>query len=838
MTISSIRESLKLAESDLDGREDAAIAVISSNFEILIRLIITDCYQRLRSQDDVAKMKYVENEIGQDKKSYQNFGLDSLFRFWRQAKIPELWSKIPDNPQTPAVMATFPFTELIDARNMSTHHGIKPNASKLKRLFYTIMDFVDEVYPANERLIPAKVQNLEKTTASNLPRLDHDFVGRQKEIEKIIEWLSINSRTFSISITGVGGVGKSTLAIEVARRCLTGSLLPETIKWNDVSFDAVVWTSAKQKSLIGDSIHCRNAVKSNLAEIIEEILKVVWPEKCKDLPDEKKQYAYVEEILRSKRVLLIIDNMETITDENVMTFVDELPQPSKVIITDRRSVQYSRPIRLAQLSSEDAKCLVNDQFRLRDKAISDCDVEKIVLKTGGIPLAILWAIGQIDSLGISVDQLFSKMLKDKRTSKVLDFLFAESFHNISDHAKNLLAALAVPGAPVSNLLLAEWLKISIEQTDDALSELIQFALVFEFPKEKDGKTEDFEVRWYSLLPLTREYVMLNPIVDKDLRSTISEGISHHLHKDETSPDWPSIDTIDRVDSIRSLVIWAVEDAYERSDYDLVFKLVRWASYSLGVRGHHDTRLRLGRIVLCAAEHQHNDVEAARTLIGNIGWVHFIWYQFDEAKSELLKGLTFAESAGDRLLQGAAIRTLALIEKEQGFFDRSNELLQQARDIFLEIQAFHFLAITYGALGSLFRDMNNYNEAREQLNLAIETANKLNNNEEILSIFYQKLCHLMIHTGQLDDAESINRQAQQILVKLRRQVGVAYCKRNLALIAECREDISQALAYATEAWELFEVFGAKEDIAKDIKRIYATAVSFGLVNSIPEPFQSL
>jgi len=72
---------------------------------------------------------------------------------------------------------------------------------------------------------------------ASLPRRPY-FVGRQPEINAILQSLQPNSRTFIVGIEGVGGIGKSTLAIEVGYQCIENDL-----------FEAVIWITAKESVL-------------------------------------------------------------------------------------------------------------------------------------------------------------------------------------------------------------------------------------------------------------------------------------------------------------------------------------------------------------------------------------------------------------------------------------------------------------------------------------------------------------------------------------------------------------------------------------------------------------
>src|SRR5512134_3043969 len=50
---------------------------------------------------------------------------------------------------------------------------------------------------------------------ATLPRRPY-FVGREAEIKAVLQSLQPNSRTFIIGIEGIGGVGKSALAVELS----------------------------------------------------------------------------------------------------------------------------------------------------------------------------------------------------------------------------------------------------------------------------------------------------------------------------------------------------------------------------------------------------------------------------------------------------------------------------------------------------------------------------------------------------------------------------------------------------------------------------------------------
>ncbi len=88
----------------------------------------------------------------------------------------------------------------------------------------------------------------------NLPQPDYArFVGRKAELKQIGQLLLPKTRHFVVTIDGIGGIGKSALALEVAHTYRRhADNLPEAER-----FAALIWTSAKQTVLTGEGIALR-----------------------------------------------------------------------------------------------------------------------------------------------------------------------------------------------------------------------------------------------------------------------------------------------------------------------------------------------------------------------------------------------------------------------------------------------------------------------------------------------------------------------------------------------------------------------------------------------------
>jgi LuxR family glucitol operon transcriptional activator len=221
---------------------------------------------------------------------------------------------------------------------------------------------------------------------SNLPSRT-EFIGRKKEIERIIE--ALNSRYFLICIDGIGGIGKTSLALEVIHECLwfskgeIKSTESQPIETNIPKFEGFIWTSAKDREL-------------HLNDILDAIARTLdWPGIAQQPYEEKRES--VRKLLQTNRYLLIVDNFETITDETIRDFLLKIPEPGKVLITSReQKLPQAWAVSIKGLEQNEALVLIrNEGQRLGLKSVAEAD-DQVLLRlyqaTGGAPLAIKWSV--------------------------------------------------------------------------------------------------------------------------------------------------------------------------------------------------------------------------------------------------------------------------------------------------------------------------------------------------------------------------------------------------------------------------------------------------------------
>lgn len=219
----------------------------------------------------------------------------------------------------------------------------------------------------------------------NLPTPSHRvFFGYEEQLRYLLDLLSPHNSVYRISVEGIGGVGKTTLVLEAAYRCL-----------NTHQFEAIVFTSAQPYRLAGDRILPRLKRERTLGDIFRKICRILERPDILEA-DFDGQFEQIQESLADRRVLLIVDNLETLEDlEHVCSFLYELPASVKVVVTSREHAPLDFTLHLESLSQADAKRLILQQATEKNIHLHPENCELLYQKTGGIPGAIVYTIGQL-----------------------------------------------------------------------------------------------------------------------------------------------------------------------------------------------------------------------------------------------------------------------------------------------------------------------------------------------------------------------------------------------------------------------------------------------------------
>jgi hypothetical protein len=471
----------------------------------------------------------------------------------------------------------------------------------------------------------------------NLPHPDYGtFVGREEELARVHHILRPypHSQHALVTIDGIGGIGKSALALEVAHHYLHNyDRLP-----SEERFEAIIWTSAKSQVLTADGIAPRQEITRTLDDIHTTIALTLEREDITRARS-KEQAKLVAKALTRQRTLLIVDNLDTVDDERVNAFLRELPAPTKAIVTTRHRIDVAYPVRLTGMPKEEGLRLITYECEKKGVALTDVAAEKLYGRTGGVPLAIVWSVAQM-SYGYSVDEVLRRL--GQRTGDIARFCFEGALKRIRDSdAHKLLIALSLFATDASRQALGyvAGLGEDLLSRDEGLVALEKLSLL---NKQRDR---------FSLLPLTRSYLVHESRQERGFTQAAFERILAHYRELVTPsleiqvgvPYWDGLLNYAGVQDLRqewSNLSHIIRQALDERRDDVALDLFLPVVHLLNYWGLWDERLELCR-GMCQVASRLGDSSEAWLWIDGMGFILRTRQQFSECINALKRGRVLA-----------------------------------------------------------------------------------------------------------------------------------------------------------------------------------------------------
>jgi len=333
--------------------------------------------------------------------------------------------------------------------------------------------------------IPAYFESLVNQN-HNLPIPDFDetgFVGRKQVIKDLIK--QCLGPYPVISVIGEGGLGKTALALKVAY---------EILDMPDSPFDAVVWSSSKTMQLTPTEImRIEGAIFDSLG-MLNTIAIGLAGDRYNDPIDEVIEY------LQEFRILLILDNLETILDDRIKHFLTRLPSGSKILITSRIGLgAFEIPTKLVPLDTSESIALIRSLARIRGVSklikMNNRKLGKYCEQMHNNPGYIKWFVSAVQA-GIRPEEALHN------SDLFLEFCLSNVYEYLSDESKELLTAiLCVPGSH-SQAELAFLTEMSIVELQRALQQLLTTNMIAML----SSPTGSSFTSTYELGNLPREYL--------------------------------------------------------------------------------------------------------------------------------------------------------------------------------------------------------------------------------------------------------------------------------------------------------------------------------------------
>ena len=381
--------------------------------------------------------------------------------------------------------------------------------------------------------IPSYWKSTNSTVFNNLPLPEFDdtgFLGRKEERSSVSDL--INSHTRVISLVGEGGVGKTALAL----RCLYDVLELSEGSSNSQS-DMIIWVTLKADRLTASGvIQLRDAIVSTLGlyQNIGKALGVSPDSSIEEILEEISIY------MKEFKILLCIDNLETIDKQSVRSFLAEIPQGSKILITTRIGLgEIEYRYKLDSLDGRASVDLIRKLSRLLNieylKKKNKASLESLAQKLHHNPLLIKWYV-----LGLGSGKRTEDLLNKESVSyqEALKFCFQNLYERLEPTELDIIKTIACLRNSVSAVELRFILEDRNElEIAEALHNLNNSSML---KSNMANQKEDDGIKTYTLTNIANDYLTtVSPISDefyagvkqkhRQLKRHIESSLNEHNH---------------------------------------------------------------------------------------------------------------------------------------------------------------------------------------------------------------------------------------------------------------------------------------------------------------------
>lgn len=506
-----------------------------------------------------------------------------------------------------------------------------------------------------------------------------DFVGSVDEIDELCEKLGQGGQVRKFGINGMGGIGKTELALVIAD------------KLKDDYPDAQLFVKLEGTS--EKPVPPEQALEKCIRAF--EGLEVALPQDVDELS------SYYRSLLKGKQVLVLLDNAADLAQIQPL----KPPKGCLLLVTSRHPIALPGlvPKRLDVLTKEDARTLFWSAARPRN--ITEEIADQICALCGYLPLAIR-AAGSLLAVTEDLDEAeYVEQLRIERTrleaigEEGVDIGVRASFNlsytRLSEEAKRVFRTLMVfPGSFNSR---AEE-TICQDADHKYLSDLVKLSLALFEPKEER----------YRLHDLVRIFASTH-ITDTELMVTQERHAEHFLHvlfeSREFFQNGGEVAKIGLAGFDREWsniqVGWEWANLFESTNHralELCSKYPDAIGCIETIRLHPRERIKWREKGLSAAQ-KLGWKDAQSWHLANLGGACLNLGEYKRALEFFDRQLTIARENKDFRIEGHALNSLGIVYEKLEEFDRSVEFHQQSLTIKRKIKDERGEAISLLGIGN-------------------------------------------------------------------------------------------------------------------------------------------
>jgi len=292
--------------------------------------------------------------------------------------------------------------------------------------------------------------------------------------------LILDQGSYFISIEGLNGIGKTTLAQEAAYR------LAKNGKFYDI-----IWVSGRQEivSNSGEIRPADQAIQSS-RDFLRKTLKLLGQEHLIDL-DTQQQIEKLKLILSKADYVIILDHLEVLKDDQVFpSLLTPLAEIALFVFTSHHTLRHYPTVKtmiVPELSFTNSHALLDSELIRQgyEDGISSEAMVDLYNVIGGLPLALKLIAAQMRKIPLEqiINELsnlqFSAYPNFKSKYKAMyAYIHRQTWQLLDNHARQLLVSM-FSLSPQGNNIQALHANgtLDAEHLESALDQLIDYCLV-------------------------------------------------------------------------------------------------------------------------------------------------------------------------------------------------------------------------------------------------------------------------------------------------------------------------------------------------------------------------
>jgi tetratricopeptide (TPR) repeat protein len=606
-------------------------------------------------------------------------------------------------------------------------------------------------------------------------------------LERLKEELALG-RNQLVVLSGPGGVGKTTLAAEMARALIS------------VFANRIVWINASGRE------------DFNLSTLFDEIVTQLGRADLRPLAPAQKE-EQVRALIAAPATLVVLDNFETIKPAEQTRCVEFLSNRANcpALITTRQRVNPARNIPIAVMTPEEADDFLGRLIEQTNdpNAFAGLDHDRIMKASERNPLVLQWVVAQID-LAQEAGTVLNEL--SHGTGDAAERVFDRSFEleQVGEDGRAALLPLSLFVPDASRAALAEVAGFGddVGRLNEAVKNLAALWLV---KAALEGRL--------TIQGLTRELAKARLSKDERAAEFSQRFVAYFVryaeaHKQRTPEDYGAME------AERDNLLGAMDVAFNLRDWSSVHSIAYTLALPgygmLYVHGYWDEAIRRNMQALNAARNS-----AVESEIASFAHYAAVMYQnrgeLGEARKLYDESLKIKKKLGNQSGIASTLHQLGRLAQDEGKLDEARKLYDESLEISKKLGNQNVIASTLHNLATISQNEGKLEEARKLYDKSLEIAKRLGDQRGI-AISLHQLAMLAEDEGELAEARKLYDESLEIKKRLGDQSGIASTLHELGRLAQIEGKLGEARKLYDESLEIKKKLGNQSGIASTLDEL--------------------